>query len=144
MQLIVNDTSHISFLFQDRHATATTLPLMDTQQDYQSLYGAENATHTVLKFKRKLATCDPDDWQITNDTVKLIWSFNPTDVENENQFSMHTQRGTRSIMLLEPSKSSRGRMPLDVFTFDVNVTNVSFLLFFAVVFRKYFLTALFL
>lgn len=57
------------FILQDRHATANAFPILDKKQNYEALYGAENATHTVLKFKRKLTTCDPDDYIIT------VWRF---------------------------------------------------------------------
>lgn len=33
-------------------------PLVDPQQDYELLLGYENATHTVMRFRRKLNTCD--------------------------------------------------------------------------------------
>uniref|UniRef100_A0A182WEP3 DOMON domain-containing protein n=1 Tax=Anopheles minimus TaxID=112268 RepID=A0A182WEP3_9DIPT len=33
-------------------------PLVDSSQDYVLLLGYENQTHTVLRFKRKLDTCD--------------------------------------------------------------------------------------
>lgn len=33
-------------------------PLVDPSQDYELLLGYENSTHTVLRFKRKLDTCD--------------------------------------------------------------------------------------
>ncbi|GAB0087048.1 DOMON domain [Sergentomyia squamirostris] len=33
-------------------------PVVDISQDYILLLGYENATHTVLRFRRKLDTCD--------------------------------------------------------------------------------------
>lgn len=33
-------------------------PFVDPSQDYILLLGYENATHTVMRFKRKLDTCD--------------------------------------------------------------------------------------
>lgn len=33
-------------------------PVVDSSQDYVLLLGYENQTHTVLRFKRKLDTCD--------------------------------------------------------------------------------------
>ncbi|TDG51266.1 hypothetical protein AWZ03_002353 [Drosophila navojoa] len=46
--------------FQDRHVTRNgdTEPVVDPSQDYMLMLGYENATHTVLRFRRKLDTCD--------------------------------------------------------------------------------------
>lgn len=33
-------------------------PVVDPSQDYVLMLGYENATHTVMRFKRKLETCD--------------------------------------------------------------------------------------
>ena len=46
--------------FQDRHMNKHSdgEPLVDRTQDYILLQGYENATHTVLRFRRKLDTCD--------------------------------------------------------------------------------------
>nr|CAI5864751.1 unnamed protein product [Callosobruchus analis] len=40
-------------------------PEVDPSQDYQLLLGYENNTHTVLRFRRKLDTCDRHDIPIT-------------------------------------------------------------------------------
>lgn len=40
-------------------------PEVDASQDYQLLLGYENSTHTVLRFKRRLDTCDYHDIPIT-------------------------------------------------------------------------------
>lgn len=50
-----------SFLFQDCHIkthSSTGEPVVDTSQDYVLLSGSENATHTILRFRRKFNTCD--------------------------------------------------------------------------------------
>ena len=54
------------------HAVDNSLPINDAQQDYELLEATENATHTRLKFQRKLSTCDKDDFAIN---VNLHWSF---------------------------------------------------------------------
>jgi DOMON domain len=59
-----------SFLpFQDRHIKKHSdgEPIVDPSQDYILLLGYENATHTVLRFKRKLDTCDT-----THDVVLTV------------------------------------------------------------------------
>uniref|UniRef100_A0A182PN28 DOMON domain-containing protein n=1 Tax=Anopheles epiroticus TaxID=199890 RepID=A0A182PN28_9DIPT len=41
-------------------------PMYDASQDYTLLLGYENTTHTVIRFKRNLDTCDmKDDFPIT-------------------------------------------------------------------------------
>ncbi|KAH8364582.1 hypothetical protein KR084_008474 [Drosophila pseudotakahashii] len=68
--------------FQDRHVTRNgdPEPLVDPSQDYMLMLGYENATHTVLRFRRKLDTCDPShDIAITNDTMRLLYMYHAQD-----------------------------------------------------------------
>lgn len=47
--------------FQDRHIPAHSrngAPVLDNSQDYAPLSGHRNSSHTTLRFKRKLSTCD--------------------------------------------------------------------------------------
>ena len=47
--------------------------MVDPSQDYFLLHGYENATHTVLRFKRKLDTCDSaNDAPITVSCTLLL------------------------------------------------------------------------
>lgn len=49
------------FFVQDRHVKRSggdVEPVVDPSQDYVLMLGYENATHTVMRFKRKLETCD--------------------------------------------------------------------------------------
>ncbi len=49
-------------------------------------------------FSRKLNTCDNEDIAITNDTLKLIWSYGI-----EDQISYHgSNRGALSVNLIDP------------------------------------------
>lgn len=60
-QNILTTKHHPLFLsLQDRHVKkhGDGEPLVDSSQDYVLLLGYENQTHTVLRFKRKLDTCD--------------------------------------------------------------------------------------
>jgi hypothetical protein len=38
---------------------------LDPQQDYDLIGAHENETHTVMRFRRKLVTCDDKDLNIT-------------------------------------------------------------------------------
>lgn len=48
-------------------------PEVDPSQDYQLLLGYENSTHTVLRFRRRLDTCDHHDIPITVGCEILIF-----------------------------------------------------------------------
>ncbi|XP_055620959.1 MOXD1 homolog 2-like [Toxorhynchites rutilus septentrionalis] len=63
---------------QDRHirAEGNGDPIVDPSQDYTLLLGYDNVTHTVIRFKRNLETCDSkDDIPITNDTMRVIFMY---------------------------------------------------------------------
>jgi hypothetical protein len=46
-------------------------PVPDASQDYMLLSSSENATHTILRFRRKLNTCDEKfDVPITVSKIK--------------------------------------------------------------------------
>ena len=61
--------------FQDRHTTGNhTAPILDASQDWFLLHGEENEQGTILKFVRKLDTCDtPDDIPIGVSTVDCFF-----------------------------------------------------------------------
>ena len=40
------------------------MPEVDDHQDYELLEGWEKDNQTILRFSRKLITCDPDDYTI--------------------------------------------------------------------------------
>uniref|UniRef100_T1GKL6 DOMON domain-containing protein n=1 Tax=Megaselia scalaris TaxID=36166 RepID=T1GKL6_MEGSC len=68
--------------FQDRHIKSygDTEPVVDPSQDYILMLGYENSTHTVLRFRRKLDTCDTaHDIPITNDTMRIIYMYHEGD-----------------------------------------------------------------
>ncbi len=59
---------------QDRHAVAQQLPLIDDQQDYELLGGHEADGQTVITFRRRLDTCDDNDFVIkVNNNLKLLF-----------------------------------------------------------------------
>lgn len=57
----------ISFIFapQDRYADARSLPPEDREQNYVLTGFEETGKKTVLRFTRKIDTCDPRDRKIT-------------------------------------------------------------------------------
>ncbi|XP_050994681.1 DBH-like monooxygenase protein 1 homolog [Labeo rohita] len=78
----------------------------DPLQSYQLLYGRENDTHTVLAFSRNLQTCDDNDKVITGSTVRVIWAFHAEDVGVSGPVYHGTNRGRKSLRLLNPGTSS--------------------------------------
>ncbi|XP_030375434.1 MOXD1 homolog 2-like [Scaptodrosophila lebanonensis] len=68
--------------FQDRYVAAdgAAEPRVDPSQDYILMMGYENATHTVIRFRRKLQTCDEEhDVQISNDTMRVFYMYGMED-----------------------------------------------------------------
>ncbi|KAK3101729.1 hypothetical protein FSP39_005907 [Pinctada imbricata] len=104
--------------FKDRHSVEHAVPIVDKSQDWTLLLGFENSFGTILKFTRKIITCDPDDMDITEATMRAIYSYHPDDPQDENSIPYHgfTTRGARSIMLL--SKSEEVKLPDDAFAVD--------------------------
>ena len=47
--------------FSGHHATGHSTPQIDSQQDYELISLQEDSGKTIMKFKRKFDTCDPDD-----------------------------------------------------------------------------------
>lgn len=76
-------SSSLPFSLQDCHIkthSSTGEPVPDTSQDYVLLSSSENATHTTLRFRRKLDTCDekfdvPITVRVNNSLVNLIWNY---------------------------------------------------------------------
>ncbi|XP_050302143.1 MOXD1 homolog 2 [Anthonomus grandis grandis] len=79
--MVIGWVDHGQVYFQDRHvkdspgSAMDREPEVDPSQDYQLLLGYENSTHTVLRFRRRLDTCDHHDIPITNDTMRIVWAF---------------------------------------------------------------------
>lgn len=91
--------------FSDRHTTAHAPPIVDKSQDWFLLHGEENEYGTILKFVRKLDTCDPEDRAIDDQTVRVIYSYHPDDPASETNLLYHgvERRGAKSLSLLGAS-----------------------------------------
>ncbi|KAK8718834.1 hypothetical protein OTU49_017512, partial [Cherax quadricarinatus] len=82
--------------------------------------------HTVLRFSRPWVTCDHEaDLQLSDDTVRVIWSYNDDDPTDVMMMKRHKQRGTKSLFLREaqfavPSFSDDVKM-WDVFSPNVTL-----------------------
>ncbi|XP_033104846.1 DBH-like monooxygenase protein 1 [Anneissia japonica] len=85
----------------DRHGIGNEEPVVDVQKDVELLYGSETDDLTILGFRRKLLTCDPDDNDIGSDTIRVIWAYHPDDPEDtEVVYHGPQRRGVRSIIFI--------------------------------------------
>jgi len=65
---------------QDYHSVDGRTVKLDTSQDAELIVGFEEDDTTVLRFRRKVDTCDTDhDVRITNDTFRVIWAYSAAD-----------------------------------------------------------------
>ncbi|XP_066271541.1 DBH-like monooxygenase protein 1 homolog [Branchiostoma lanceolatum] len=108
----------------DRYAEEKALPPEDESQDWELLSGYENDTHTVLRFKRKLQTCDVRDRVINKDTLRVLWAWNDEDPDDAGPAYHRQNRGVRSSVFLRNNIESES-VPRSVQSHDVTMTNVS-------------------
>ncbi|XP_032219319.2 DBH-like monooxygenase protein 1 isoform X2 [Nematostella vectensis] len=109
---------------QDRYAEAKALPVLDNQQDYKLDDASEEGGYTILKFTRKYDTCDAkQDNQIKAGTVRVVYAFHADDPTSDSDFSKHTHRGSRSLLLLNVH-TEKPEIPNDLQHFDIlhNIT----------------------
>ena len=70
--------------------------MTDLQQDLTLLESKEEDGYTILKFKRKLNTCDKDgDMIIQKETNYLIAAWNNNDPVTENGWQKHNSESKR-------------------------------------------------
>uniref|UniRef100_A0A8D2N7M7 Monooxygenase DBH like 1 n=1 Tax=Zonotrichia albicollis TaxID=44394 RepID=A0A8D2N7M7_ZONAL len=87
----------------------------DPQQDYHLEYAMENSTHTILAFSRELHTCDTNDKSITESTVRVIWAYHHKDMGEAGQNYHGSNRGTKSLRLLNPEREEVSSASLPYF-----------------------------
>ncbi|XP_049295194.1 MOXD1 homolog 2-like [Anopheles funestus] len=102
------DQGHV--YLQDRHIRPDSdgEPIVDSSQDYTLLLGYENTTHTVIRFKRNLDTCDmKDDFPITNDTMRVLFLYSKEKPLKGSNAALPQPlvafKGSRSIFLTQRS-----------------------------------------
>ncbi|CAH1233409.1 MOXD1 [Branchiostoma lanceolatum] len=122
---VKDGTAHLT----DRYAEEKAQPPVDESQDWELVSGYENGTHTVLRFNRKLTTCDVRDRVINGDTMRVLWAWHDDDPEDESGVGgppYHgANRGVRSTVLLSniiDTADSAGELK---YTFDLTMKNVS-------------------
>ena len=104
----VKDTGEV--MGKDTFAKGESSPLIDESQDYEILGGMQNATHTVIRFKRKWDTCDDNDIKLNKDTVRIIWAINDQDPSDDFNWQYHgSNRGVRSMYMKDRTQSKMPR-----------------------------------
>ncbi|XP_078722329.1 putative DBH-like monooxygenase protein 2 [Lampetra fluviatilis] len=106
----------------DAHIEGERKLVRDASQDYKLVGLSENGTHTVMRVVRALLTCDANDRDITEDTVRLIWAYSTDDPKSENMpdvpYHSAVTRGSKSIQLLRQGFPTEQPLPQNYSTFD--------------------------
>lgn len=117
--------------FSDRWSEAKRLPKVDKKQDWYLEQAMQQAGRTVIKFTRKLITCDDkEDIDIVEkNTARIIWAYSDTKPTVGSTPMYHrTTRGTKSIQLIGVKSSVYGHkdpiLPPDAVAFDLVMDNV--------------------
>ncbi|KAG5667527.1 hypothetical protein PVAND_015506 [Polypedilum vanderplanki] len=126
------DDGHM--FFYDCHIkthTQTHEPVVDTSQDYELLTGSENSTHTILRFRRKLNTCDDkSDVPITNDTMNVIYIYHD-EKPKRGQFRSEnlpnlllSQQQIRPLLLLQRSPTAKFSFHNEFHQLEIRMPNI--------------------
>ena len=89
---------------QDYHSIDGRTVKLDTSQDTELVVGFEEDNTTVLRFRRKIDTCDTDhDVKITNDTFRVIWAYSEADppLEGAIDWTKVERTGVRLLHLFQ-------------------------------------------
>ncbi|CAM9565748.1 unnamed protein product [Lampetra fluviatilis] len=105
----------------DGHIEGERSLVRDASQDYKLVRLSQNDTHTVMRVVRALRTCDANDRDITEDTVRLIWAYSGEDPASETQIQYHgaTTRGSKSVQLLSHGSATEQPLPPDHDSFSL-------------------------
>ncbi|KAL4218772.1 DBH-like monooxygenase protein 1 [Mactra antiquata] len=103
----------------DRHTVGHSTPVVDKSQDWHLLLAKENEFGTVLKFVRKIRTCDDsEDENIQLGTSRVIYAYGQQDPVSEDSINYHgTSRGTKSVALLSMN-AELDQLPADSRHYD--------------------------
>ncbi|XP_017885001.1 MOXD1 homolog 1-like [Ceratina calcarata] len=93
----------------------------DTSQDVKVLDGSQNDTHTYVVFSRNWQTCDPQDRQLTGDTIRVLWALHPSDPELNTAIWPGDKRGGRALRLKTPPPHAPPQYTQDIKHWDVKL-----------------------
>ncbi|KAL6443701.1 hypothetical protein ACFW04_001653 [Cataglyphis niger] len=117
----VDDHTGVVNLLDSHGIEMKAAPVADTSQDVRVLGGSQNETHTTVMFARKWQTCDPQDHQLTEDTVKVLWALHPTDPELNTALWHENRRGAKALRLKTAAAHSPPRETRNIRHWDVKL-----------------------
>ncbi|ODM95966.1 hypothetical protein Ocin01_10716 [Orchesella cincta] len=94
---------------KDLYAEGNVTPIEDDTSDYELLWAEENQYGTTVRFRRRWDTCDfHHDFEITEDTVRIIWAVSDDDpIIQRGVFTPKYHgpdfRGGRSVFIKVPT-----------------------------------------
>jgi hypothetical protein len=127
------DSTGKGFLKDTHVDSSKTKPLLDKQQDLTLIDSKELNGYTILKFKRKLNTCDKDDMEIKIETNYMIFAWNDEDpLTGNDDWKKHVGSNKRSKVdyLLSFREAPMPQQQIDeegAYKFEMKLDNVSFL-----------------
>ncbi|KAF2880698.1 hypothetical protein ILUMI_25476, partial [Ignelater luminosus] len=99
-------------------------PIRDEIDNYRLMAGIQNDTHTIIEFRRALDTCDPDDYVLGLNTVRIIWALHDKDPHLGAEMVYHEERrGSQSLHLLGPPPISKPDDSYQTRQWDVTLKN---------------------
>jgi hypothetical protein len=125
-------------MIQDHHGPAegNGYPPPDDVQNYELISGQKNLTHITVTFRRKINTCDPNDWTITvtksavTHTIedKISGGYNSDDMGEERSRypNTHGSRNAQRPLAYYQTDNGVSKIMADssVTTLEFGVTNV--------------------
>lgn len=100
---IDNHNGNVNLLDSHGIEERNAAPVTDVSQDVEVLGGIQNETHTTVTFSRRWHTCDPQDRQLTEDTIHVLWALHETDPELNTAAGHGERRGGRPLRLKAPA-----------------------------------------
>ncbi|XP_044590094.1 MOXD1 homolog 1-like [Cotesia glomerata] len=100
---------------------ANASPITDASQDVKIIEGFQNDTHTSVTFSRAWQTCDPDDYHLTEDSVRVIWAMHESDPELSTPVWHHEPRGSRKLRIRAPADRKAPAKSVGVRHWDVKL-----------------------
>ena len=106
--------------FNDRHILGYYEPPVDKEENYKLLEMSEQNGTTRMVFSRKLMLRNKEDFDITGDTMRVIYAWSYHDPLLNKFIHMHSVRGAKSVYLLDYGNVPRGsNLPTGYKTYDL-------------------------
>ncbi|KYM84098.1 MOXD1 like protein 1 [Atta colombica] len=97
-------------------------PVIDISQDVEVISGTQNGNRTVVTFARKWKTCDHQDYELTSDTIKVLWALHKEDPILNTAVWHGQTRGGKTLRLKTAAAHSPPQENSDIRHWDVKLT----------------------